>query len=394
MIRQAYILAGGFGTRLGKLTKTTPKPMLHVNDRPFIEYILKELKRFGVERIVLGTGYLAEVFESYFKDGSKLGLKIIYSVEDVPLGTGGAVKAASDLLDDVFYVINGDSLADFDYTLFAPFEKKTDACCLAVREVKNAKRYGAIDLDDDKIIGFSEKSRESGGVINAGIYLLKKQALELLPSGPCSIEKELFPHLITKGKLFARKCEDFFIDIGIQEAYTLASEVVPNFFCRKAVFLDRDGVLNYDEFGYLHKISDFRWMDGATDAIKLLNSKGYYVFCITNQSGIGRGYYTEQDYFNLTRHMQESLFSGGAHIDAFYHCPHTPDSNCTCRKPKIGLFEKALSEWSIVREGSFLIGDKDIDIQAAINAGFPGYQFSGGNLKKYIEEVLDIEQDK
>lgn len=163
---------------------------------------------------------------------------------------------------------------------------------------------------------------------------------------------------------------------------------------RPAVFFDRDGVINIDH-GYTYRQEDFDWMPGAKESIRFLNEAGYQVFVITNQSGVGRGYYTEDDVLVLHRFMQEELAACDAHIDAFYHCPHHPEAKveayrkeCDCRKPQPGMILKALSEWPVDEKNSFLIGDKSSDLEAASAAGLEGFLFKGGNLYDFLLQIL------
>jgi D-glycero-D-manno-heptose 1,7-bisphosphate phosphatase len=163
---------------------------------------------------------------------------------------------------------------------------------------------------------------------------------------------------------------------------------------RSAVFLDRDGVLNTDK-GYVYRKEDFIWVDGAKEAIKFLNEQNYYVFVITNQSGVARGYYTEEDVMTLHHWMNEELSKISAVIHGFYYCPHLPDAviekyrvNCDCRKPAPGLILQAINDWPIVKEGSFLIGDSSRDVEAAVNAGIRGYLFKENNLYDYLKPLL------
>lgn len=160
---------------------------------------------------------------------------------------------------------------------------------------------------------------------------------------------------------------------------------------RAAVFFDRDGVLNVDK-GYTFRPEDFEWMPGAIEVIKQFNNKGYYVFCVTNQSGVARGYYAEDDVRKFHGWMNVELAKHGAHIDAFYYCPHHPDYGdepyrkaCTCRKPEPGLIFQALSEWKVDKENSLLIGDKDSDLLAAAAAGIRGHLFAGENLAEFLK---------
>lgn len=160
---------------------------------------------------------------------------------------------------------------------------------------------------------------------------------------------------------------------------------------RPAVFFDRDGVLNIDH-GYTYRKEEFQWMPGAIKAIRHFNQKGYYVFVVTNQSGIARGYYTEEDVKTLHSFMNEELAKHSAHIDAFYYCPHHVDGkieqykqSCQCRKPLPGMLMQALKEWGIAPSESFLVGDKDSDIQAAEAAGIKGVLFKGENLYAFLK---------
>ena len=160
---------------------------------------------------------------------------------------------------------------------------------------------------------------------------------------------------------------------------------------KPAVFFDRDGVLNVDK-EYIYRQEDFTWVDGAIDAIKLLNDMDYYVFVITNQSGVARGYYTEDDVIKLHSWMNEELKKSGAMIHGFYYCPHLPEAaiekyriQCECRKPAPGMILQAMNEWPVDKEKSFLIGDSGRDVEAAENAGIKGYLFEGGNLLTFLK---------
>ena len=162
---------------------------------------------------------------------------------------------------------------------------------------------------------------------------------------------------------------------------------------RPALFLDRDGVLNEDQ-GYVHRWEDFRWIPGAREAVTAFNRAGWLVIVVTNQSGVGRGYYTEADMHALHKRMGEDLAAVGGHIDAFYHAPDHPDAKLETyrhpdppdRKPNPGMILRALQEWPIEREASLLIGDKPSDLEAALRAGIRGVLFEGGDLKQFLAD--------
>jgi D-glycero-D-manno-heptose 1,7-bisphosphate phosphatase len=163
---------------------------------------------------------------------------------------------------------------------------------------------------------------------------------------------------------------------------------------RPAIFLDRDGVINED-YGYVYKSKDLKWIKGAKESIKRLKDLGYYIFVVTNQSGIARGYYSENDVILLHEYMNNLLKQHGSSIDKFYYCPHHPKAtvkkykiNCNCRKPKSGMIRQAISEWDIDIESSFLIGDSERDIISANNLGIRGYLFEQGDLLEFIDNNI------
>ncbi|MDP3382347.1 MAG: HAD family hydrolase [Phenylobacterium sp.] len=161
---------------------------------------------------------------------------------------------------------------------------------------------------------------------------------------------------------------------------------------RPALFLDRDGVLNVDH-GYVYRWADFTWIDGAKAVIAAFNRAGWWVFVVTNQSGVGRGYYTEADMHALHGAMAEDLAKDGARIDAFYHCPHHPEAVVETyrhpdppdRKPNPGMLLRAMADWPVDRAASFMIGDKPGDMQAAARAGVEGLLFEGGDLRAFLK---------
>lgn len=166
---------------------------------------------------------------------------------------------------------------------------------------------------------------------------------------------------------------------------------------RPALFLDRDGVLNEDR-GYVARWEHFRWIPGAKDAVAAFNKAGWLVIVVTNQSGVGRGYYTEAEMHDLHRRMAEELAEAGARIDAFYFAPQHPEAPSETyrhpdppdRKPNPGMILRALSEWPIDKARSVLVGDKPSDMQAAARAGVRGLLFPGGDLQRFLADAALI----
>lgn len=222
MVLQALVLAGGLGTRLRDVIKDCPKPMAPVNGKPFLEYQLAFLKKNGIQDIVLSTGYMSEKIEEHFGSGKTHGVSITYVKEKESLGTGGAIKNAVNMLEKQFLVLNGDSLFLIDITSMTDFHKKHNAdMTLALAKIKDKSRYGSVDVDCNlQIKRFVEKEGSSSELINGGIYFFEKHniAWDAFPS-KFSIEKDFFPQLVVKNKIFGFVSDSYFIDIGTAKDY-------------------------------------------------------------------------------------------------------------------------------------------------------------------------------
>lgn len=220
---QAFILAGGLGTRLGSLLSDQPKPMAPVAGRPFLEYLLLYLKKYQVTDVVICSSYRHQVIKEYVGNGARWGLQVCYSREGQPMGTGGALRLAETLLQtDEFLVMNGDSFFGIDLELLIGYHQKKEALgTLALAQVDNTERYGTVEVDHDgRIVRFLEKTKGVGaGLVNGGIYVFRRDVLKLIPDGrPISLEHEIFPKLIGKG-FYGLPFDGYFIDIGVPEDY-------------------------------------------------------------------------------------------------------------------------------------------------------------------------------
>lgn len=396
VIRQACILVGGKGTRLGNLTRVTPKPLLEIGQgMAFLDIVIEQAVRQGFNDVVLLAGYLGHLVQERY-DGRRFGAgHVRVVVEPEPRGTGGALISAQEILAPRFLLLNGDSFFDINLRALAA-EASAYEALIALHRVCDPSRFGTVELKGKKILRFREKSADVRGpaLINAGIYALRESIIRCTGALPCSIEMDIFPSLSEKGRLAGIVYEGYFIDIGLPETLKKGRRKLLELRAKPAVFLDRDGVLNVDH-GYVHQPDQVNWIAGAQEAVRRLNDLGYRVVVVSNQAGVGHGYYKEEDIVALHSWMQDQLASKGAFIDAFYYCMHHPDARIEKyrgdhinRKPGPGMILQAFLDLTIRKDQSFLIGDKEGDIEAAGNAGIPGYLFPGGNLDTFLKRLL------
>jgi len=225
----AIILAGGKGTRLSGVVNNVPKPLALVNGRPFLDVLLSQLNSFSfIKNVVLAIGYKSKMIIDRYKDCQDYNFKIIFSIEDKLLGTGGAIKNALALTDtDDVLILNGDSYVEVAIEDLLKFHKNNNALLtIVLKEVDNADRYGSIEIDDKKrIISFKEKSSaKKSALINAGVYILKRTLLNSIEDvREISFEKEILPELI-KNNVYGYVVKGKFIDIGVPESYRIAGE--------------------------------------------------------------------------------------------------------------------------------------------------------------------------
>lgn len=388
MIRQAVILVGGLGTRLGALTQSVPKPLLPVDGRPFLDILIQDVARFGFTRIVLLAGHLGGQFVEGFAGTRRIAgrdVEIRVVVEPTPAGTGGALRFLAPHAEDRFLLLNGDTWCDLDLRAFA--DAPGDALLrMALRPVADASRYGTVALEAGRVRAFLPRGAASGGVMNAGIYRMRRDLIAMVGEGACSLEADIFPRLAAAGEIEGVVRDAFMIDIGVPDDYAAAQHLLDRHRRRPAIFFDRDETLNFDDKGYTHRPEDLRWLPGAREAVRRVNEAGFFAFVITNQSGIARGHYDHAAVDRFHARMEEELAAVGAHIDEFRLSPFHPDgaveafrAESPCRKPRPGMILDLMRDWPVDAARSLVIGDRETDVQAAENAGLRGVLLRPGD---------------
>lgn len=380
----AVILCGGMGKRLESVADGRPKGMIDIGDKPILQHQVELLVKHGITDIILLVSYKADQIEAYFGDGTEFGAKIRYVHEDVPLGTAGAVKAVEYLLTDDFVVVYGDVMFDMDIIPVIQLHKiNHSTATLVVHPNDHPHDSDLVELDADwKIIAIHPKPHAAGeyyqNMVSAGVYVLNKRALTYIPAGSkLDFGQDIFKIMSLTEPMYGFKTTDYLKDMGTPERLEqvradYSKMQIDKLSARKAIFLDRDGVINKDT-GWLSRVEDFELLPGAAEAISELNRAGYLVIVVTNQPVIAMGKCSLSELARIHKKMDTLLGQQSAHIDALYFCPHHPEKghdgevpelkiDCECRKPKPGLVLDATREHNIDLDNSYMVGDSWRDI--------------------------------
>ena len=373
-ITQAVIFAGGLGERLKPFTEANPKPMYPINGVPFIVYLIKQIKSFGINDIIVLLGYLPDKVTEYLGDGSNYGVNISYSITPVEYDTQFRLLDIKDRLNDSFLMMYCDNLCPINFDRLVDNYFKHDALIeLSVYSNEDKYTKDNIKLSEDGRVIVYDKKRVTDGLqgVDIGYAIVSKKVLEYTSDKNENFEAVVYPKLVAEGKLYATVTRHRYYSIGSFARIELTKDFLSG---KKYIFLDRDGTINKrpPKAEYICKPNDFIWLDGAKEAIKKLNDAGYSIIMISNQAGIARGVMTADDFQSVQNKMNDDLKELGAHIDAVYYCPHGWDSNCDCRKPKPGMLYQAQKEYSINLPECLMIGDDERDIETAHNADMKG----------------------
>lgn len=397
---QAVIMAGGKGTRLASVTKNVPKPMVPINGKPLLEWQIENLRESGVDNVILVVGYLGNVIRDHFGKGEKLDVKISYYNEETPLGTAGALAELKDRVEENFILLFGDLYVNVDFSKFMRFHTEKDALVTLFAH-PNSHPYDSdivVADKDGRVIGWSykntERSQDYPNLTNAGLYVMNRRIADVVcatqeknNNKKVDLEKDIITKLIDAEKIFVYHSTEYVKDIGTPERLQKAEKDIKKNIPKKrnlknkqkAIFLDRDGTIN-QYVGFLRSVDQMQLEPTAADAIRLINESEYLVIVITNQPVIARGEVSFQELDAIHNRMYTLLGKDGAYVDGLYFCPHHPDKgfegevsglkiDCDCRKPKIGMIQKAVEYFNIDLSNSWFIGDTNIDVQTGINAG-------------------------
>ncbi|MBE1236950.1 HAD-IIIA family hydrolase [Phaeovibrio sulfidiphilus] len=368
--------------------------------RPLVDFLIAEAARQGFDDIVLLERDLPGAAEQYvarFEPCARFGVSVTVNRTPDAFGLQGALRGALPLLDETFLFLDGRTWLDGSWRALAARLADCPPEVAGVRAVLPAPE-GQAGPDTPPAPG----SRCDGGV-----WVLRRAAVEThpdllghptgtpAPTTSVTTNPADTPTAAATGpadRLVTVACAGSHLDARtVRTCPDLVGSPHPGRPLRPAVFLDRDGVLNVDH-GYQYRTDTLEWMDGAIDAVRRLNELGYYVFVVTNQAGVARGYYGEEDVRTLHRFMSETLNRHGAFVDDWRYCPWHPEATLPAyrgvhpwRKPAPGMLLDLMESWPVRTTGSLLVGDRDTDMEAARAAGIPGLLFTGGNLLEALE---------
>ncbi len=394
------VLFGDFDTRLDACTTATPRSFLLVGGRPFLAWPLRELCRFGVEEAVLLTGPLAgHVRETLDAIAAWLPKPMRLVLAEAPLegGTGGALRHVRGLLHERFLLCYGDFLLSTNLArLLAAWAGDGDDCAgrMLLHLAADASRFGVVETAGEQVVSVRERPARTGtALISAGLYALNRSVLDGIEER-CSLERDTLPGLAAAGRLRGTVSDGYFVDIGAAESPAQVDSTFPFQLRRRALLLDRDGVLNVDH-GWVGTRDRWEWVSGALDAIRCATDRGWHVFVVTNQSGVARGHYGEADVLALHAWVAEQARAAGGTVDDVRYCPYHPEAPLPAyrsvsdwRKPAPGMILDLLRAWEVDPACAVLVGDQPSDLAAAEAAGVAAHLFEGGNLSRFVGPLL------
>jgi len=383
------ILAGGKGSRISKYTLSKPKPLIKIKNQNFLNILIRNYAKYNFENIFILCGYKSDQIKREFHNKIINLTKIHCITEQKLLGTGGALTGLKKKCKNNFILANGDSYIDFNLRAFVKYNSKKTLKMSIVRNnnYKSNKKLNNLKISSG-LVNYGKSN-----YINAGVYFIKNKLLKQIKKKYHSLENEIIPNLIKKKEVTGQKINSFFLDIGTYKNLKFGKKNLPRKTLRKAAFLDRDGVINFD-YGHVHKIKNFKLKKNVMSGLKILQQKGYLLFIVTNQAGIGKGFYKEKDFLVFQKKIYSIFNKKNIFFSDTQYCPHHPEAkikifkkNCKCRKPGNLLIKNILSNYNINIKKSFMIGDQLTDLKCAKKSKLKFF-YTENDFKKLILKIL------
>lgn len=365
IIKQAVILCGGRGKRLKPLTDNLPKPMVLVNDSPFLLYLILYLKKFGIKNFLLLTGYKSESLKKYFKNGRHLNVRIDYSYMPTSTNTSKRVFKAKNILNKDFLLLYSDNFIDFNFeTLLNNYIKYSPTISLLIKR----KNPGNVKFNYlSSSYEYHKKRHIDNKFVELGFMLINKYKLFKIINNKNISFNNIIELASDRKEISAIELKNSYYSIGDIARLTKMKKFLK---LKKIIFIDRDGVINQKpkKGTYITKWKNFKFINDTIKSMKYLSSIGFKFIIITNQAGLARGMITKTNYDKILLNLKKYFISEKISLLNIYTCPHHWDKICNCRKPEPGLFFKASNRYSIRLSNTIFIGDQISDYNAAKNS--------------------------
>jgi len=396
----AVILVGGRGTRLGKITKKTPKPLIRIENKRFLDILLARIIHYNFKNIYLLCSYKKNIFFKLYHNKIIHNSKIICIDEGSQMDTGGALYKIKNIIKNNFFLLNGDSFFDIDYKLLPKLLCKNSIGSIAIannRSYKLNNKINNINISKSNFLFFSKSKTK---FMNGGVYFFKKKIFKYIINKKISLENEILPTLIENKKIKGFFFKKKFIDIGIKKNLNFLKKN-PNFLKQKAIFLDRDGVINeLINNNYVKNINEFKFLPGVFKAINLINKFNYRTIIITNQACVGKSIISETKLCQIHNFMTKKIIQKNGIIDDIFYSTYFKFSklkkyrlNSFNRKPNPGLLIKAIKKWNININKSLFIGDSITDFKAAKKINLNFVYKSDKSLFNQVKNLLTNEKN-
>lgn len=387
------ILAGGKGTRLG--LDNLPKPMVDFDGLPLLHRQLNALDKAKIfNRVFLLTGYMGSIIKEYFVDVEFSNINLFFIQEKSPIGTAGALAQLSDNISDRFLVVYGDTYFDINLERFVSFDKRLSTPLGTLFIHPNDHPYdsdlvvfGENNLIKKIIPKPHDKDLPLRNFANAALYILSNKIFNLpLKFKNKDLGRDIFPE-IPQDKLAGYMSSEYIKDVGTKQRLKSAVDTFRLGESRrknlkhkqKAIFFDRDGVINQEKTPFVN-LSNFEIYDDVSKFMKIARKKGYLLFIVTNQPVIAKGFISIDELDHIHQKLEQYLLNEGIFIDEIKYCPHHPEKGfigelpefkivCNCRKPETKMVSDLISHYNIDVNRSFLIGDRYRDIEAGNRSG-------------------------
>ncbi len=384
------ILAGGKGTRIKKLTNYS-KPVVKFNNLNFLDYLLQNYSIYNFKNIYVLAGFKGIQIKRIY-DKKKFNLKKVrVIIEKYPMDTGGALYNIKKIVKNNFILTNGDSLVDIDLKKFTKNKLNNSLIKMALiskKFTKNKNKLNNISFNHKGII-LDKNSK----YMNSGVYYCHKNLLKIVKNKKISLENNIIPKLIKEKKVNAEVIKSkFFLDIGTPFYFLRSPKILKKLFKRPAVFFDRDNTLIEDQ-GYIFKIKDLKFKKNAIKSIKFLLKKNYYIFLVTNQAGIAKGYFKEKNFLNFQKFMSYKMYMQGVYFHDIEYCPFHPNAKIKefkkrteLRKPGNMMIRNLEKKWLINKNKSFMIGDNIKDKKTAKKSNIY-FEYPKDNMLSQVKTI-------